>query len=56
MSLVGATGSTIVSYILPGSFYYYLHRRDNTIKKKLALLMLVAGIIIIPLCGYAQFL
>ena len=56
MSLVGATGSTMVSYILPGAFYYYLHRRDNTIKKKLALIMLITGIIIIPLCCYAQFI
>lgn len=56
MSIVGATGSTIVSYILPGAFYYYIHRRDNTIKKKLALLLLIAGIVIIPLCCYAQFL
>lgn len=56
MSLVGASGSTIVTYILPGSFYYMIHRRDNTIKKKLAMLMIITGLLIIPLCIIAQFL
>jgi amino acid permease len=28
LSLVGATGSTVVSYILPGVFYLSLYRKD----------------------------
>jgi amino acid permease len=29
LSLVGATGSTMISYVLPGWFYYNLHKDDN---------------------------
>jgi hypothetical protein len=28
LSLVGATGSTVVSYILPGAFYLSLYKKD----------------------------
>ena len=47
LSLVGATGSTIVSYILPGTTYYLLCRERN--KRWRGLLQLSLGLIIMPL-------
>lgn len=48
LSFVGATGSTIVSYILPGACYYSLCR-DVGPKRYLGLLQLVLGLILMPL-------
>ena len=48
LSFVGATGSTIVSYILPGACYYSLCR-DAGPKRFLGLLQLVLGLILMPL-------
>ena len=53
LSLVGATGSTIVSYILPGGFYYILHRDEpDSPQWKLYLSMLQCGVgfVLIPTC------
>jgi len=46
LSVVGATGSTIVSYILPGITYYRLSRKP---KRRLGLALFCAGMIIMPL-------
>ena len=46
--MVGATGSTIVSYILPGSCYFLLYREPHTLRWA-ALALLVAGAVIMPL-------
>ncbi|KAF9112734.1 hypothetical protein BGX27_002869 [Mortierella sp. AM989] len=35
LSLVGSTGSTAISFILPGSFYYKLHKDDPWTKRKI---------------------
>ena len=48
LSLVGATGSTIVSYILPGSCYFLLYREPHLLRWA-ALALLVAGAVIMPL-------
>jgi amino acid permease len=53
LALVGATGSTIVSYILPGGFYYALHKDDKEAplwKTYAALAQLCVGILLIPTC------
>lgn len=47
LSIVGATGSTIVSYILPGLCYYRLHPRPH-LQRNVALMQLVLGCIIMP--------
>lgn len=49
LSLVGATGSTIVSYILPG-FLYYIHFKDEgpVWKRNMALVQGCLGLIIMP--------
>jgi amino acid permease len=55
LAFVGATGSTIVSYILPGIFYYKIFRNDELEPKwktKLSLLQFTLGLIIIPVCLY----
>jgi amino acid permease len=53
LSIVGATGSTIVSYILPG-FVYYLTFKDDISSPKwkthLALFQGILGLIIMPVC------
>ena len=46
LAVVGATGSTTVSYILPGGIYYRLGPRG--IKRDLALIQFCAGCVIIP--------
>jgi amino acid permease len=49
LSLVGATGSTIVSYILPG-FLYYLHfpNEGPVWKRKMAFVQGCLGLVIMP--------
>jgi amino acid permease len=48
MALVGATGSTSVSYILPGAMYWNLHPQPHA-KRYGAGLMFVVGACIVPL-------
>lgn len=51
LALVGATGSTAVSYILPGGFYYALHKDDPDAPKwkvYLALAQGTLGCIMVP--------
>ena len=48
LSFVGATGSTIVSYILPGACYFLL-RKDAGWKRYLGLLQLGLGCVLMPL-------
>jgi len=49
LKVVGATGSTTVSYILPGACYVALFREDGGAKWRFAMLILVLGCIIMPL-------
>ena len=53
LSVVGATGSTIVSYVLPGAVYYVLFPRRPS--RWLGLLLLVAGLLIMPVSLYLIF-
>ena len=60
LALVGASGSTIVSYILPGLFYYRIFQRnDEEINENseeprwklyVAVVQLIVGIVLIPTC------
>lgn len=55
LALVGATGSTAVSYILPGGFYYMLHKdkpacEAPTWKLYAALAQFTLGCILVPTC------
>jgi hypothetical protein len=52
LGIVGATGSTMVSFILPGFFYYILFKDEQGPQWKLylALAMGIAGLIIMPVC------
>lgn len=51
LSLVGATGSTLVSFILPGFCYFFLFREEGPAwKRYCALLQGCVGLIIIPVC------
>lgn len=49
LSIVGATGSTTVSYILPGGCYVALFREQRGCKWYAALLVLCLGMVIMPL-------
>lgn len=49
LSIVGATGSTTVTYILPGLLYMRSHKTRH-LKRYLAMMQLCAGCIIMPLC------
>lgn len=51
LAMVGATGSTLVSYVLPGLIYVKLHPYQD-LSKALAMLQLGVGCIIIPLALY----
>jgi amino acid permease len=54
LSLVGATGSTIVSLILPGVFYFRMFKDEGPAwKRYAALAQLLAGVLIIPFCLYS---
>ncbi|KAG0222803.1 hypothetical protein BGX31_008851 [Mortierella sp. GBA43] len=51
LSFVGSTGSTAVSFILPGSFYYKLHENDPwTIRKILSVSLMAYGLMIMIFC------
>lgn len=51
LALVGATGSTLVSYVLPGLIYIKIYPHNDT-SKILAYIQLLLGIVIIPLALY----
>jgi amino acid permease len=58
VAVVGASGSTIVSYILPGIFYYRLYNGDDSQpawKTYAALGQFLLGLIIIPVCLFFIF-
>jgi amino acid permease len=52
LALIGASGSTAVSYILPGFFYYFSfgEHEGPAWKRNLALLQGLTGLTIVPLC------
>ncbi|KAF9959972.1 hypothetical protein BGZ72_008301 [Mortierella alpina] len=51
LSLVGSTGSTAISFILPGSFYYKLHENDPlTGRKLLSMCLTVYGSLVMIIC------
>ena len=51
LALVGATGSTLVSYVLPGLIYVKVYPH-NDLSKMMAYIQLLLGIMIIPLALY----
>ncbi|CAB9496757.1 Vacuolar amino acid transporter 5 [Seminavis robusta] len=51
LAMVGATGSTLVSYVLPGLIYLKLHPYQD-LSKRLAYLQLGLGCLIMPLALY----
>ncbi|CAK9056240.1 unnamed protein product [Durusdinium trenchii] len=55
LGVVGATGSTMVSYILPGIVYVQTFR-DFHLRRSLALGQLILGCIIMPVCLVLLFL
>ncbi|KAI7829824.1 transmembrane amino acid transporter protein-domain-containing protein [Gamsiella multidivaricata] len=51
LSFVGSTGSTAVSFILPGSFYYKLHKNDPwTGPKILSVCLMLYGWLVMFVC------
>lgn len=51
LAFVGATGSTTVSYILPGFFYYIIFKDEGPAwKRYLALFQGCIGLVIVPVC------
>ena len=51
LAFVGATGSTAVSYILPGFFYYFIFKDEGPVwKRNLALFQGCLGLVIVPVC------
>ena len=54
LSIVGATGSTTVSYILPGLLYYLMHPKPH-LKRYFALFQFIIGCCLVPFCLYFIF-
>ncbi|KAL7418940.1 hypothetical protein Q5752_006624 [Cryptotrichosporon argae] len=50
LSFVGSTGSTIISFILPGIFYFRLFRDDRGPTKWFALALAVYGVAVMVFC------
>ncbi|ETO34813.1 amino acid/polyamine transporter [Reticulomyxa filosa] len=49
LAFVGATGSTAISYVLPGIYYYSLHKNDPDNRTKyVAVAMIILGCVITP--------
>ena len=57
LALIGATGATTLSFILPGFFYYIIFKNEGPVwKRNLALAQGIAGLIIMPMCLIFIFL
>ena len=54
LALVGATGSTMVSYILPGAIYYRLHPNGGLLQR-LAAMQFCIGCCIVPIALWGIF-
>lgn len=52
LALVGATGSTLVSYIIPGLVFIKIHEGEHSSSTTMAYTQLVAGMAIIPFALY----
>ena len=51
LSLIGATGSTIITYILPGAAYYIMHTNSGPAwKRNGAAVLFLLGCLIMPVC------
>lgn len=50
LSFVGSTGSTMISFILPGMFYFSLFRHEGGITKWLALALSIYGMFVMVFC------
>ena len=51
LSFVGSTGSTTISFILPGLFYFRLHENDGWHwKRMVALFLIIYGILVMTVC------
>ncbi|KAJ1919122.1 hypothetical protein H4219_002171 [Mycoemilia scoparia] len=52
LSFVGSTGSTTISFILPGLFYYKIHKADSiwTLKKTMAFILMIYGFVVLTTC------
>ncbi|RXK37644.1 vacuolar amino acid transporter 5 [Tremella mesenterica] len=50
LGFVGSTGSTIISFILPGFFYFKLFRREAGLTKWFALALAIYGVAVMIFC------
>lgn len=51
LSFVGSTGSTTISFILPGLFYYKIHQNDPwRLGKVTSVILAIYGILIMAFC------
>lgn len=51
LALIGATGSTVITFILPGAAYFQLFQHDGPVwKRNCAALLFCMGIVIMPVC------
>ena len=61
LGIVGSTGISVIAFILPGLFYYYMDGLDKMdgkwykCKRNAGLLIVVVGFILIPFCIFMQF-
>lgn len=59
LALIGATGSTVVTFILPGAAYYVMFKDDNSQPKwklYVAQFIFVSGCLFMPICLVFVFL
>jgi amino acid permease len=51
LALIGATGSTVITFILPGAAYYVMHKDSGPAwKRNGAVMLFCLGCIIMPVC------
>ncbi|KAL1924970.1 uncharacterized protein VTP21DRAFT_4624 [Calcarisporiella thermophila] len=50
LSFVGSTGSTMISFILPGLFFWKLHENESHPSKSLSILLFIYGVLVMCLC------
>ncbi len=51
LAIIGSTGATVITYILPGAAYYTMHTNQGPAWKRYAAAVLFGlGVIIMPVC------
>jgi amino acid permease len=51
LAIIGATGATVITFILPGAAYYSMHQNQGPAwKRYCSAALFISGVIFMPVC------